>query len=195
MKLRTVPLAGSGNAPPAYLLTTFTTSRIVCTTSLLIAVSVCKCSGDGDPEVCAWSESIKFRNTRICWSICAVAYCSHCRQYFNRRILSSLNAAPIPPTSSTIACHRLRCTTCCCCCCCCGSGCCSCLGVGVRLWVSARLDGSSSRRILVSLSLPFQRSGEVCLALLPRRAPDDDPSTEEDHASLFSRFSPSGRYS
>ena len=37
---------------------------------------------------------------------------SHCRQYFNRLMLSSLRAALIPPASRKTVCHLLRCATC-----------------------------------------------------------------------------------
>lgn len=51
------------------------------------------------------------RRSKICWSMWRLAYCSHCRQYFRRFMLSSLTAAPIPPASSKTACHLERLTT------------------------------------------------------------------------------------
>jgi hypothetical protein len=82
MNPRTRVRAGSGRAPPAYLLTTSTTCRIVCTTSRRTSVSVriwageigsaCECEeGEGR----GWSMVVKSRKIRICASICAAAYC------------------------------------------------------------------------------------------------------------------------
>jgi hypothetical protein len=85
MNCRTRALAGSGSALPVYLDTTSTTCRIVSTTSRLIFVSVRRCSSEsgallterdveGEEGFC--SDAMKSRKTRICASMCTVAYCN-----------------------------------------------------------------------------------------------------------------------
>lgn len=81
MNPRTRTRAGSGSAPPAYLLTTSTTWRTVCTTFLLTSVRVRMCVGDtkespdDEPVVpSGWSDAMKSRRITICPSMCAVAY-------------------------------------------------------------------------------------------------------------------------
>lgn len=88
MNARTVALAGSGSAPPAYLDTTSTTSRIVCTTSCLTSLSVLSACGEmtasdcgeSGPPLCAFTAAIRSRRISIRLSMRAVAYCELLKQ-------------------------------------------------------------------------------------------------------------------
>ncbi len=79
---RTRLRAGSGRAPPAYLLTTSTTCLMVCTISRRTSVSLRMCSSDMGgrrvverlSEGMGWRLAVKSRRIRICASIWAVAY-------------------------------------------------------------------------------------------------------------------------
>ena len=79
---RTRLRAGSGRAPPAYLLTTSTTCLMVCTISRRTSVSLRICSSDMGgrrvverlSEGMGWRLAVKSRRIRICASIWAVAY-------------------------------------------------------------------------------------------------------------------------